>query len=250
MRRLKTLRVRFGVWVAGLLLFVLVAFGALVYANLRQGLLASIDDSLHLGASQAIAAVNVENGQINFSDSVPEGSAAADLRERGLTIRVLGTTGQIIQAVGPYRDLPIDVESLIAAGRKESTFATLTDAVQGEADAVRLHHETHVLDVHMLLMPDGRETKTVAGLPMVRTVQWSQRPHVASTGFYRWMMGEHFTSRDNVFIEDRMHSVLEVAWRKHGDAGWNRYRLWMYHPEGNIKRSTHLDGRAGEDKVG
>ena len=46
MRRLKTLRARFALWIAGLLLIVLAAFGAWVYISLRQGLLSSIDDSL------------------------------------------------------------------------------------------------------------------------------------------------------------------------------------------------------------
>ena len=132
----------------------------------------------------------------------------------------------------------------------EIPFENLIDAVQGEADVVRLHHEVRVLDCHMLLMPDGRETKEVAGVPMVRCVQWSQRPHVANTGYYRQILEDHFAnSRDPMFIEDRMHGVVETAWRRHGDAGWHQHRLWMFHPEEPIKRSTHLDGRAGEDKV-
>jgi hypothetical protein len=50
-------------------------------------------------------------------------------------------------------------------------------------------------------------------------------------------------------IEDVMYGGVETAWREFGLAGWDRYRLWMYAPEGNIKRSTHLDARAGEPKV-
>ena len=38
MTRLKTLRFRFAMWTAGLLLIVLAAFGAFVYLSLRQGL--------------------------------------------------------------------------------------------------------------------------------------------------------------------------------------------------------------------
>ncbi len=45
-----------------------------------------MDDSIKFSTSQAIAAVNIENGQINFSDSLPE-SSTADLREKGFTIR-------------------------------------------------------------------------------------------------------------------------------------------------------------------
>jgi hypothetical protein len=32
------------------------------------------------------------------------------------------------------------------------------------------------------------------------------------------------------------------------DDGWDKHKLWIYHPEGSIKRSYHLDGRAGTRK--
>ncbi len=124
----KTLRLRFALWIAALLLIVLAAFGAFVYFSLAQSLAASIDDSLRLSSSQAIAAVNIENGQINFSDSLPE-ITAADLRDRGMTIRILNPAGKIVQAVGPYRALPVATDSLLAAQRQASVFATLADPV-------------------------------------------------------------------------------------------------------------------------
>ena len=127
MKQLKTLRVRFALWVAGLLLAVFTAFGVFVYASLERELSASIDDSLRLSASQAMEAVNVENGQIDFSESIPEVvSAAANLHENDLTIRVLSSTGQVLQAFGPYRALPVSAESLSAAQQRQSTFATFT----------------------------------------------------------------------------------------------------------------------------
>jgi len=123
-----TLRVRFALWVTALLLAALAAFGTFVYFDLARGLVGALDDSLRLSASQAIAAVNIENGQINLSDSLPEsGSIAEELRARGLTIRIFGTTGQIMQAFGPYRDLPLTPASLAAALRQDVTFTTLAD---------------------------------------------------------------------------------------------------------------------------
>ena len=122
-------------------------------------------------------------------------------------------------------------------------FENLVDAVLSEADVVRLHHETHVLDPHKYLMLD-ETPKEVAGVPMLRTVQWSQRPHVANTGFYRQILEEHFDlPREHWMIETRMYSIVFTAWREFKEAGWNSFRVWMYAPEGNIKRSTHLDGR-------
>lgn len=134
---LKTLRVRFALWVAGLLLAAFAAFGAFVYLSLARGLSASIDDSLRLSASQAIAAVNIENGQLNFSDSLPEGAAANTQHERDLTIRILDPRGQILQAVGEFDDWPVTGASLAAAQQQRSIFETL--AYPGNHTPVRFY---------------------------------------------------------------------------------------------------------------
>ena len=126
-RRAKTLRFRFALWVIGLLAIMLIAFGAFMYASLAQGLFASIDASLQLSATQAIAAVNIENGAINFSDSIPE-ETTADLQARGLTIRVLDVNGQVIQAVGPYRALPVD--AAVCAPRSSNSRRTPAPVVR------------------------------------------------------------------------------------------------------------------------
>lgn len=117
----------------------------------------------------------------------------------------------------------------------------------GEADLIRLHHEAHVLPEHEHLMLDDKP-RDVRGAPLHRTVQWSQRPHLANTGFYRRVLANDFPGGHVGMIEDVMHSVVHSAWRDYGPAGWDRYRLWMYSPEGNIKRSYHLDGRGTDDK--
>jgi heavy metal sensor kinase len=137
MHWLKTLRARFALWVAALLLLVFVAFGVFVYVSLGQGLYASVDTSLQVSASQAIAAVNIENGQINFADSLPETSAVAGLRDRGLTIRILTPAGQSLSSLGPYRSLPVTGESLAAARAEQSTFATVS--APGEPYLVRFY---------------------------------------------------------------------------------------------------------------
>jgi len=132
-----TLRVRFALWVSALLLAVLAAFGALVYLNLARGLAASMDDSLRLSASQAAAALNIENGRIDLSEGLPEGGSAASLRERGLTLRVLDPEGTVLQAFGPYRELPVAADTLTSARAGQSGFATLVDPSQG--DRVRVY---------------------------------------------------------------------------------------------------------------
>lgn len=121
-------------------------------------------------------------------------------------------------------------------------------AVQsGEADLVRFHHETRVLPDHEHLMLDT-EPNELHGAPMLRTIQWSQRPHLASTGFYREILAAHFSEDCRTMIEDVMHAVVQNAYNDHGLAGWQQFRLWMYAPEGSIERSYHLDGRQSDPK--
>jgi len=123
----------------------------------------------------------------------------------------------------------------------------------GFANLVRLHHETHVLEDHQHLMLD-RQPRTLGHMaaddaaPFMRTVQWSQRPHLASTGFYRTIVGTYFGTESRTMIEDVMHGVVQTAWNRHGIAGWEQFRLVMYAPPGSIQRSTHLDGRGDDPK--
>lgn len=124
----------------------------------------------------------------------------------------------------------------------------MTACSTDRADLVRLHHEALVLPDHEHLMLD-RLPIDVAGTPLLRTVQWSQRPHVAQLSFYRRILADHFPDTHRGMIEDVMHGVVHSAWRDYGLAGWDRYRLWMYAPQGgNIKRSYTTDGRGADPK--
>lgn len=124
----------------------------------------------------------------------------------------------------------------------------LCDALEsGEAEIIRLHHEASVLEPHQHLMLD-QTPRIVGGVPLLRTVQWSQRPHFARTDFYRQMLDEFFSTASRTMIEDVMYGVVNFAWREQGLAGWRRWKLWMYAPEGDMKRSWHLDSRGEEEK--
>lgn len=119
--------------------------------------------------------------------------------------------------------------------------------LSGQANAIRLHHETSVLEEHRYLMVD-HEPQEVCGVQLLRCAQWSQRPQLASTEFYRWVLAEYFGSDSRTMIEDVMHGVVANAWDWHGEDGWDRFRLWMYAPGPDMKRSTHLDGRGADPK--
>lgn len=113
--------------------------------------------------------------------------------------------------------------------------------LDGYSNSVRLHHEAVIPAEHAhMVHGDDRG--------FIRTSQWSQRPHVAATAFYRRIMADCFTADARAFIEDRMHGVVDNAYRRDGIHGWEQYRLHIYDPGPNLKRSYHTDGRAGEDK--
>lgn len=115
------------------------------------------------------------------------------------------------------------------------------------ANAIRLHHEALILPDHEHLMIGKALTR--GGIRMRRTQQWSQRPHLASTEFYRWMIDTYFGNESRTMIEDVMYSVLETHYREKEMEGWDKFRLWIYTPKtDSIKRSYHTDGREGESK--
>lgn len=124
------------------------------------------------------------------------------------------------------QDTPLVIDELIDI-RTISSYL-----LDGNADLVRLHHEALVLDVHKHLMQERD------GI-FWRTTQWSQRPHIATKTFYTNAM-QHFSDDAKCFIEEKLASVAQEQ---------PYWRLFLYHPnDANIKRSYHLDGRAGGPK--
>ena len=130
MKRLKTLRVRFALWTAGLLLAALTLFGIFVYLRMAQTLTASVDEALENVAFQVEAEVDVKNGELVAVDDFVEDLANMPLLERGFSFMVFNNAGRPIQEYGPYQTLPLptnDVTPLQTTG----LFTTFTDEVSG-----------------------------------------------------------------------------------------------------------------------
>lgn len=105
MKRIKSLRTRFAIWITILILLILAAFGGFVYANLNLSLHTAIDNSLSLSAAQNAASLNVDNGKIIISEPItPEESGFQAFSERGLTLIVLSKDGTILESAGPFRN--------------------------------------------------------------------------------------------------------------------------------------------------
>lgn len=130
----------------------------------------------------------------------------------------------------------------------EIPFDQMAEAVQlNEVNLIRLHYEAAIHPEHTHLMLDT-EPHTIKGLPLLRTAQYSQRPHVASTEFYRYIIETYFPPTAVTMIEDLIYGKLENAWFTRGQAGWNDFKVWIYAPKGDMKRSLHTDAREGEPK--
>ncbi len=121
-----------------------------------------------------------------------------------------------------------------------SFLAVETALLADDLDLIRFHHEAWILDEHRYLMVD-QEPQSVRGCPVMRTTQWSQRPHVARVDFYRRLLEDHFPVTARTMVEDLAYSVVQrYPWRFH--------RLALYAPRPHMKRSLHTDGRDGDPK--
>lgn len=101
-----------------------------------------------------------------------------------------------------------------------------------KAKTIRFHFEAFIPKPHEYLMFEKKGN-------FIKTIQWSQRPHLSLVQYYRDVVLPF--CEEKTFIEDRFHGKVQ-------DDAWEIHKLWIYHPEGNIKRSYHLDGRAGTRK--
>lgn len=116
-----------------------------------------------------------------------------------------------------------------------------------QINVLRFHHEAAVHPEHEWLSP-STAPRDIMGVPAIPTMQWSQRPHLARTVFYADILARYFGWESRTMIEDVMHGVCEVAWRTHGSAGHNDWRIFLYAPPGSMVRSLHSDGREGDPK--
>ena len=73
---------------------------------------------------------------------------------------------------------------------------------------------------------------------LMKTLQWSQRTHLAATAYYRWMIEKHLKPADRCYLEDRFYGQCD---------GWEENKLTIFYP-GNPRRIRHTDGRGNEPK--
>lgn len=106
----------------------------------------------------------------------------------------------------------------------------------GYINVMRFHFEAQIHPEHEHLMLDQQPIE-ILGQPFLRTRQWSQRPHLASTQYYRDICNKYWDDQPR-FIEHIMYGLIAE-----GGDNYDEHRLHIYAPEGTLVRSKHLDGR-------
>jgi heavy metal sensor kinase len=134
MKWVKSIRVRFALWTTGLILAFLAAFGGFTYFSLSRSLYGSIDDALVLSAEQVLASLNEDDGGLEMppaDSSAPHLSEFSAFTQRGLTLIILSSHGEILEAIGPYSLEPSPIpQSLLQPKFQTTTEANDTDRIR------------------------------------------------------------------------------------------------------------------------
>lgn len=131
MRRLQTLRVRFALWTAGLLLLALVLFGLLVYANMLYSLTAAVDEALQPVVIQILSEIELHKDELIVLENPIEDPEYVQLREQGFSIRVFNLAGTVVYRYGPYQQLPMPTLDLTIADQP-GDFTTIREPTSKE----------------------------------------------------------------------------------------------------------------------
>jgi len=112
-----------------------------------------------------------------------------------------------------------------------------------------IFHEILSEHNHLMLEEVAVQCMGVMGVNWIKfrkTIQFSARPHIAKTDWYRQILAKHFHGTHKTMIEDVMHSVVQESYKHKRE---DIFGLAIYTPEGNQLRSYHSDGRGADTKI-
>lgn len=124
----------------------------------------------------------------------------------------------------------------------EIDFHDCMDALS-DYNVIRFSHEAVIPNEHLEMMLGNYSGA-------LKTVQWSQRPHLARTEFYRWILHQYFDGTKRSMIEDKMFGIIYNEFIEKGYRAWEKYKMVIYAPENakDLRRSANLDGRKNDPK--
>lgn len=100
------LRLRLTLWYTVALGLVLLLFAALLYYQVRRGLLAQMDTGLDIAATQALLAVQAEGDRLAFRDPAAGPTLAGQLRDDFLVVNLLAPDGRVWARLGEPDEVP------------------------------------------------------------------------------------------------------------------------------------------------
>jgi hypothetical protein len=109
-----------------------------------------------------------------------------------------------------------------------------------EVNLMRLHYWSKLLPEHGHLHLEMKPRTSISGVPYVRTVQYSQHPHVATVEFYQKLLW-NYSDNCRTMIETRAYGLVV-------NSPWEEWKCAIYCPEPNLKRVVHIHGREEEPK--
>jgi heavy metal sensor kinase len=136
MKLIRTLRGRFALSLTALILAFLAAFGGGIYVTFTRSEYREVDDTLSLSAEQVLASLYEDNGSIQMLTQDPNATHLAEFdafTQRGVTLMVLSSDGEILEAVGPYSNAPVP----ISGAHLQPAFQTLLETDQH--DPIRVY---------------------------------------------------------------------------------------------------------------
>ncbi len=103
---IRTLRVRLTLWYVLLMGITLLVFSVYVYFRLQNNLIAQVDSSLQVTASQALTNLDMENARPAFQNTEEAKTTAAQLSSAGVAVQVISSEGTVWDGFGAYQSVP------------------------------------------------------------------------------------------------------------------------------------------------
>ena len=174
---------------------------------------------------QYLAALRAKHGSRIVQWEFSEHRHQVAMMRRVLPFVTTGLLMFVEHDTGLVTDRPIDWQGIVDA------------LLSGDVGCIRFLPESRVCPYHLYLYEEQIE---VCGIPLWKTRQWSQRPHVATVELYRRALG-CFSENANTMIEDRLMTYVEHQ-------PWEQWKVAVYIPGDNFHRSLHRDGRGTDSK--
>jgi hypothetical protein len=106
MSSLRTIRARLTLWYVLLLGITLLSFGLYVFVQMRSGLFEQVDAALQTAAAQALGLLTTEDDRLSFMQQLDQQAVTASLLESGVGMRLIDSTGTVLDGFGSYRVVP------------------------------------------------------------------------------------------------------------------------------------------------